>query len=335
MKNSRQKLLLFLILCFILCGSQVVKIKTVNNDYTENKDFNPGPNYEQYHTNDTAVYGNYNERGYEMENTKTKDYSERLYRIDLVRKYLSEFEFIEKGRIGISFYCLTTQKGVGINEDEYFFSASTIKMPTHMMLAERISVGDLSWEKELTVYHTDWLEGSGVLKDQLNIGDKITVYNALYHSIKYSDNLAHRMITRTVIPGFTHEQFGLDNSNWDLTRTIFNRYLGGPVVTGRMQVTPNQLTELFKILYREKDNYEGYQTIINMMKESFWTDRFKTNLTSGIVAHTPGWTTPYEHDSGIFFTEQPYILVVYTYDIPDAIELISYISDQVFRILTR
>lgn len=59
--------------------------------------------------------------------------------------------------------------------------------------------------------------------------------------------------------------------------------------------------------------------------------RFVTDLTRDYVAHIPGWTDPYNNDSGIFFTDFPYILVVYTRGVSNHEQFLSNIADLVFE----
>jgi len=247
---------------------------------------------------------------------------------------LNEWVNQTPGIVGLSYYCLTTGKQIGINANQTFFGASTIKLPTHMMIAELVQDGVLSWDQILTVEQSDWLGGSGVLQYRIHVGHELTLYEAMRYSIIYSDNLAHRMLTRTLIPDFQHWYYGLDNNHWHLTTEVFNRYLGGQIPTGRMALSPNQLTEIFKVLYRDRDQIEGYGMILEHMMNTAWTDRFATSLADGIVAHTPAWSYPYSHDSAIFFADRPYILIVMTSGTPDAPNFLSEVSDLVLELHT-
>ena len=250
---------------------------------------------------------------------------------DELEQLLNEMLNQISGKIGLSYYCLTTGRHIGINDDDIFFSASTIKLPTHMMIAESVEDGVLSWNQLLTVEEEHWFGGSGVLQHRINVGHELTLYEVMRHSIIYSDNIAHRMLTRALIPDFQHGSFGLDNDQWRLTTEVFNRYLSGEAPTGRMLITPNQLTEIFKVLYRDRDEIEGYRMILEQMMNTSWEDRFSTSLVEGIMAHTLGWADPYHHDSGIFFTDRPYILVIMTSGVADAPNFLSNISDLIFQ----
>jgi len=223
------------------------------------------------------------------------------------------------GIVGLSYYCLTTGRHIEINANGHFFAASTIKLPTHMIIAELVRDGRLSWDQQLTFTSKDFRGGSGILKYNTQPGNTFTVAELMIYSIAYSDNIAHWLLFHT----FSDRE--------QLTSSIFNRYLPGEPVVGRLIMTPNQLTKIFKALYRDKDQIEGYGTILEHMMDTSWTNRFATELADGYVAHTPGWSDPYSHDSVIFFTEHPYILVIMTSGVPSAPDFLSKVSDTVFQ----
>ena len=224
------------------------------------------------------------------------------------------------GIVGLSYYCLTTGRQIEINADETFFAASTIKLPTHMMIAELVQAGSLSWYEYLTFTPEYFMDGSGVLQYDIRSGDTFTVAELMRYSIVYSDNIAHRLLLNTF------------SQRYELTESLFERYLPGESILGRSIITPNQLTEVFKILYRGRGYVAGYRQILEYMMNTSWTDRFATAMVDGYVAHTPGWTFPYSHDSGIFFTRYPYILVIMTSGVPSASDFLSDVSDIVFEL---
>ena len=223
------------------------------------------------------------------------------------------------GIIGLSYYCLVTGRHIQINADATFFAASTIKLPTHMMIAELVREGSLSWYESLTFTPEYFMDGSGILQYNIRSGDAFTVVELMRYSIVYSDNIAHRLLLNTF------------SERYQLTESLFERYLPGESVLGRSIITPNQLTDIFRILYRGKNYVAGYRLILEYMMNTSWTDRFATDLANGYVAHTPGWTHPYSHDSGIFFTRYPYILIIMTSGVPSSPDFLSEVSDMVFE----
>ena len=235
------------------------------------------------------------------------------------------------GPVGISYYCLTTGRHIAINGDFRFNSASTRKLPTHMIIAESIRDGRMSWDQHLTFVPEHFAEGSGNLQYTIQHGDTFTVEELIEYSIVYSDNIAHKILLNTI--SFSERE--------RFVYSIFGQDLPGEPIVGGWFITPNQLTEIIRVLYRDKDEIEEYKIILEYMMNTSWSDRFATELADGYVAHTPGWSFGYSHDSGIFFTDYPYILVIMTLDVPTAMtwdpdalypNFISEVSDMVFEL---
>ena len=234
------------------------------------------------------------------------------------------------GRVGISYYCLTTGRHIAINGSTDFNSASTRKLATHMIIAQNVQDGHLSWDEDLTYTSGHFAEGSGELQYTARIGDTFSVRELVEYSITISDNIAHEILLSTITAS-EREQF---------ERDVFGDNMPNEQIVGGWVMTPNWLTEIFKVLYQDQDEIDEYEVILQYKMNTSWTDRFATELADGYVAHTPGWSFEYSHDSGIFFTDFPYVLVIMTADVPSAMtwdpdpevpNFISEVSDMVLE----
>lgn len=229
--------------------------------------------------------------------------------------------------IGISYFCLTTGRHLSFNGDQRFFAASTIKLSAHMLVAEAIHRGELDWENVVTITEADMIGSadSGVLPDSgVGPGSQMRMFDLLWYSVRYSDNLAFTALMRQALPHATH--FGMY-----FTDAVHERFLPGATSTGRHRISPNEQTEILRQLYMGRHEIQGYNYIIDFMRNTPWNWRFNTDLTTNHVAHIPGWTMPYQNDSGIFFTNNPYILVVYTRGVGGE-PFLTEVSEAVFNI---
>jgi len=232
--------------------------------------------------------------------------------------------------IGISYFCLITERHISINGNRVFFAASTIKLSAHMMLAEDINRGRLSWDQIFTIRESDMASAhnSGVLFGQgVRPGHQFTLYDLMRYSIVHSDNIGFTTIMRAILPNSNH--FGME-----FTNAVYRRFFPGQTAPGRHRISPNQQTIILRELYEGLGVVDGYDIILNYMMNTAWNDRFITPQTNGHVAHVPGWTPPYQNDSGIFFTDHPYILVVYTEGV-GGVPFLSQVANEVFRINRR
>jgi len=235
----------------------------------------------------------------------------------------------EDGIIGISYLCLTTDRHITINGDYTFFAASTIKLSAHILAAEAVHEGLLSWDDLITITEYDMQGGadSGVLYDRgIGIYHEMTLYDLMRYSIIYSDNIGFTAVLRAVVPGAGH--WGMD-----FTNAVYRRFMPQDyeLAESRHRITPNHQMNILRELYEGLGVIAGYDIIIHYMKNIPHNFRFVTDLTRDYVAHIPGWTDPYNNDSGIFFTDFPYILVVYTRGVSNHEQFLSNIADLVFE----
>ena len=222
-------------------------------------------------------------------------------------------------QIGISYLCLTTGRQISINGDQFFNAASTSKLPTHMMVADDVHHGRITWNSSVTFTSADYESGTGILQHSIQVGDAITASQLLELSITHSDNIAHHMLAR----GFTGQGQARRNA-------FFSRYLPGQTPPTNNSLTTDQLMTLLQILYEGRYHIEGYEIIIEHMSNTTWNDRLYTDMTADHLSHIIGTFYGYTHDAGIFHLEHPYILVVMTNGIGTS--FISDVSDAVFAL---
>jgi len=221
------------------------------------------------------------------------------------------------GQIGISYLCLTTNRHISINGDALFNAASTSKLPTHMMIADAVHSGTITWDSYVTFDPSHHEGGTGILQNSIRPGDTVTVGRLVELSIVYSDNIAHNMLSSAFVGR------GRERMN-----AFFNRYLPTETTDGTNHLTPNQLMQLLQILHEGQDEVDGYRRIIEHMSNTAWMDRLYSVRTSNYLSHIIGTFGSYAHDAGIFHLEHPYILVVMTNAVGG--DFISDISHAVF-----
>lgn len=259
--------------------------------------------------------------------------------------------------IGISYLCLRTGRQIDVNGDQLFQAQSTVKLAAHMMVAEAVNAGELAWDQMITITEADMLgaeHGSILYIWGDRPGHQRSLYDFMRYSITHSDNIGFTVVMRRAVPGAEH--FGMD-----FTNAYFNRFLSGELPTGRHRMSANQQARILQALYHGLGVVDGFDTITYYMMNTVHHNRLVTNQTRGYVAHIPGRWHPYReyyceeecyyrgleygenrysdpiefyfHDSGIFFTDNPYILVIYTRGMT-GIPFVSQVSDAVFTLVT-
>lgn len=213
------------------------------------------------------------------------------------------------------YYNPQTQKYYFDNQDKYFRGASTVKVPVAMIYYDKIKNGELTLESTLQYTSDDYEAGGGTTASTYNVGNYIPISFLLEQSIINSDNTAVNILidgigyrkSRELMAQYSDEEFIADFYTSNLTKASFG----------------------FDIVNHIYQNQENYQELIEYMKQSSFGEYLKKYITEYDVAHKYGSYAGNVHDYGIVFAESPYLIGVYTQNVPDADELIANISRQV------
>lgn len=202
-------------------------------------------------------------------------------------------------KVSVYYYNFDTNEEYIYNGDKYYVAASTTKIPLAMLVSDDVYNGEYSLDKKIEYIDEDYEEGTGVLFYKNHI-EPLTVEEAIYLSIVYSDNIAKNMLKRI--------------------GTISNyEYIGSIVGENYNQegnnYTASELGQVLKKLYYNEDENPYYDKIIEYMKETEFHDRMDKYLPYNKVAHKIGSYYRYYHDIGIVYGKETYALVVMTKDI--------------------
>jgi len=218
--------------------------------------------------------------------------------------------------LGLIYYDLTTGEKVTFNENKKFLAASTVKVQMNVIAYDWVDKGKLNLEEKLSYSKNDYEDGTGILQDE-DKSKPFKIQDLLDYSIIYSDNIATNMIIRRL--------GGSKN-----LRTMVNRKFKINMDTSGNYITPKGEFTILKYLY-ENSNNENYAHLIDIMKSTVFHDRMDKYISQEITAHKTGDYDEYVNDVGIVFTEKPYILVAYTYNLQDGYEDIARLSQMVYE----
>lgn len=213
------------------------------------------------------------------------------------------------------YYNPQTQKYYFDNQDKYFKGASTVKVPVAMIYYDKIRNGELTEESTLQYTSDDYEAGGGTTASKYKVGNYIPISFLLEQSIINSDNTAVNILIdgigyrkcRELMAKYSDEEFIADFYTSNLTKASFG----------------------FDIINHIYQNQENYQELIGYMKQSSFGEYLKKYITEYDVAHKYGSYAGNVHDYGIVFADSPYLIGVYTQNVPNADELIANISRQV------
>lgn len=263
--------------------------------------------------------------------TKSKieeDTDDKIQKIDL-DKSMNQIEKInikvheilgtEEQHYGVYYYDLNTGCQYFLNSNKEFKAASTIKVPIAMMIADKLSNNELKNDILIEYTSEDKCDGAGVLQGSISEGDKLEVMQLMKYMIEESDNVATSMLKRSVgnLYDYITDLTSIKISNEDNF------------------ITPTQSCIVLQKLYEKSNNNIYYKNIIEFMKQTTTHDRIDKYIPNDIVAHKIGDYERYVNDIGIIYTDEPYILAIYTEDVMEkGRENIAQISKAIYEIKT-
>lgn len=229
---------------------------------------------------------------------------------------IKEYLGINSSRVGLAYYDIQSGKSFSINGDKYYNAASTVKVPMNMVLFDMVKEGKININSTVKYNSkTDYEGGTGILQSQ-KLSKPIALQKLSDYSIIYSDNIATRMIIRTIGRSEMKRRFGVK---------------AGHTVPTKNTITPNEQLTFLKQLYENKNNNSYYTRLIDIMKKTEFHDRLDKYVPQDIVAHKIGNYGSYVNDIGIIYSTKPYIIAVYTEGLANANESIANINKMLYE----
>jgi beta-lactamase class A len=232
-----------------------------------------------------------------------------------ISDYLKNYQ----GEYGVYYYNLANGEEFGINDEDEFPAASTIKIPLNLYLFNRIKSGAVNQESTLTYLPSDYEDGTGEIQYQ-TVGAKYSIKDLSRLSIEESDNVAANMLIRFL---------GIQNI-YD-----FMRQAGGRVVIDGQNVSsPKDMGLYMKLVYIfcETGGALGDE-LMNSFLNTRFNDRIPALLPKQVkVANKIGTELHAVNDVGIVFTGKPYIISIMSKNVKDAEapDVIAHISKMVY-----
>lgn len=232
-----------------------------------------------------------------------------------IKNYISD----KTGTYGIYYIDITTGDEFGINEDNEYIAASTVKVPVNLYLYDQAAKEKIDLDEQMQSEDLDYEEGTGSIQGD-EIGKSYSLNFLSKESIEESDNIAVNMLIRRlgwdefhdfeeVIVG--HQENRIDNISNPKDMALYLKYL---------------------INFAKEHPKEG-NTLIDYMENTIFNDRIPLYLPENIkVAHKIGNQVGAVHDVGIVYTDKPYIICIMSQDVneDDANEVVAHISKMIF-----
>ncbi len=211
---------------------------------------------------------------------------------EMVEDFLAE-RGIPAERIGIGFCYLETGDEYFYNPDAWFYPASMYKVPLMMLVADRVSRGELTQDSKI---------------------DGMPVWQVEEYILTYSNNdWAHNV--RNYLGGdavWRAETMGLADLPTEYYDSDFIEY---------GFFSPRYMTKVFETLYYNQDRFPNVNDcLLNAMPANYFhlaNELYNTPIAQKYGSYCDDWGKNWNGTAGIIYTEHPFVLNVMTLNVPE------------------
>lgn len=210
----------------------------------------------------------------------------------------------------------TGERIAAINENVQVVSASTIKVMILCCALQDVLEGKYRLDRFLPVTPDNYCDDTKVFTPEYRT-DGCSLWEHLYWMIVSSDNTA----TNTVISLLTPEHITAYCAGLGLKQSRVERKMldWAAIEAGRNNYTsPADQFRIYELLWRgEILNEELRAVAMDFLSRSRWFGGLLRYIPDNVtVLRKPGGLDHLSHDAGIFLTDRPYFLGVFTWDGP-------------------
>lgn len=213
------------------------------------------------------------------------------------------------GVAGVALLDLTTSRGLGVNADEIFPTASTIKIHILTQLLLRAERGEIDLMERVAIHPHDHVMGSGVLA-YLAGPLEMTLLDMAILMIIVSDNTATNVCLRMAGLEATNQM--LDGLGLVQTRVRRKMMDNLAAVQEQENVsTPNELVRMMALLHQGQPDASAAAKVLEILrkpKHNTLTDALPSDT---VIANKPGYVAGARCDVGIIeLKRRPYIVAL-------------------------
>jgi len=253
-----------------------------------------------------------------IENPKEKIAEVRDYTplINDIKQYCSS----KKGTYGVYFKSLTNGQEFGINDNEEYVAASTVKLPVNLCLFQQVISGKVNLEDKMEYLEEDYEEGCGDIQYG-KVGLAYKLRELSKYSIEESDNVAVNMLIRYL--------------GRESICSFREKIVSHSVPRDKNVSNPKDMALYLQYLldFNKTHPNEG-QELLTYLENTEFNDRIPVYLPKDVqVAHKIGNQVGAVHDVGIVFAKKPFIITIMSKEVNEdqANETIARIAEMVYN----
>lgn len=230
--------------------------------------------------------------------------------------------------VGIGVSYLDGSGGFEINGNRQFVSASMIKLLILAEFIKQLDANTVSLTNTYTLKASDIVGGAGIIGSN-GEGSTYTLDELAYYMIAESDNTS----TNVLIDILGLDTINTRASELGLLKTDLERKMMDESGTGQNHMS---VTDAETILAGIANHTIASESACNKALDYLYAQTDDEALAQGIpngvaFAHKTGALDTCRHDAGIVYCKKPYIIAVFTEEVPSPESLMETISKTVYE----
>jgi len=220
---------------------------------------------------------------------------------EVLEAYIAGNDEISESNFAFFYYAPETGETYIWNGDTVFLGASTIKVPLCMLFYDLINAGNLTLSSTILYTSSSYLGEGNSTEGTYSVGANIPLSFLLEQSIVNSDNTAANVLI---------SYFGSDAYRTKIAAYSDSK-LPAAFYTSNV-ITAQYNLDVLRYLY---ENSGAYEDLIADMLDACAGQYLQTDFDEYAVAHKYGSYNGNLHDYAIVYTEEPYLIGVFTKDL--------------------
>ncbi len=247
-------------------------------------------------------------------NEEIKEVNEvREDKTEFLKQLVEEYFGSDLSKISMMYYDLDDGFSFEIDADKQYFPASISKLYAAITIYDLAFQNIIDLDKKQYFIQNDYEGGSGILQN-MDLSKPYKISELTSYAIVHSDNIAYQMISRVATRAEIRENY--------------ENIIGHPVSrssNGTMKMSAKDGFLIMKKIYENEENNPHYEQFISDLKQTTASGYIKEYLNYE-VARKGGNSQSHVHDNAIIYSDNPYILTVYTYGLSNAVKKISEVA---------
>ena len=235
--------------------------------------------------------------------------------VEVVQDYMAEYG-IDPSQITFTYKNPATGQQFSMNELQPMTAGSTYKLPLNMLVVDEVDAGKLNLTDEFDITNT-YYEYLGEHDNYVAaFGGAMTIPDMQRYSLVYSENTPAYALA---------DRFGGMDNVYEKYEKYGKSRAEIKTISPENKTTSDYYIQVLDYLWNHKEKYE---TLLELIGESFPNEYYKRYLPDLVIQQKPGYVAEALNVEAIVYEQTPYLISIFTAGLggttPESTEISGY-----------